>query len=168
MKRYCITDSLDVVARAADTGVDLIQIRAKQLGTRDLLRLVEQAIKIAGPRVLVNTRTDVAMACSAAGVHLPADSVSPRAIVSTGFLIAWSTHSLEELRRAEREGADFAVFGPVFDTPGKGPALGLIALRNAVRSTCLPVFALGGITIDNAPLCLEAGAAGVAGIRLFL
>ncbi len=168
MKRYCITDSLDVVARATDAGADLIQIRAKQLGTRDLLRLVEQAIAIAGPRVLVNTRTDVALACGAAGVHLPADSVSPRAIVPAGFLIAWSTHNVEELKRAERQGAAFAVFGPVFDTPGKGSALGLAALRDAVLSTSLPVFALGGVTAKNAPLCIEAGAAGVAGIRLFL
>src|SRR5260370_38843817 len=74
VKRYCITDSIDVVRRALDLGADLIQIRAKQLTARDLMRLVEQAVAIAGKRVVVNTRADVALACGAGGVHLPANA----------------------------------------------------------------------------------------------
>jgi len=167
MKLYCITDSLDVVRRAVNVGVDLIQIRAKQLPARELLLLVERAVSIAGHRVLVNTRTDIALACHAGGVHLPANSPSPRSIVPDGFLIGVSCHSIDELRTAEVEGADFAVYGPVFESPGKGPAIGLDALRAAVRGVRMPVYALGGVTEENAKSCIEAGAYGIAGIRLF-
>lgn len=167
MRRYAITDSVDVVRRALDLGADVIQIRAKELGTRELLGLVERAVAIAGKRILVNTRTDIALACGAGGVHLPANSPSPRRIVPAGFLIGASCHNLQELWIAEGEGADFAVFGPVFESPGKGPPVGLEQLREAVRSVRIPVYALGGVTEENAPLCIEAGAYGIAGIRFF-
>lgn len=167
VKRYCITDSVDVVRRATDMGADLIQIRAKNLNTRELMGLVERAVAIAGKRVVVNTRTDIALACGAGGVHLPAGSPSPRAIVPQGFLIGASCHTMEELRLAEDDGADFAVYGPVFESPGKGPPVGIERLRDAVRRVRMPVYALGGVTEENAPLCVEAGAYGVAGIRLF-
>jgi thiamine-phosphate pyrophosphorylase len=171
MKRYCITDSLDVVARAAHAGVELIQIRAKDLSGRELTELVRSAIAAAGDRVLVNTRTDVALACGAKGVHLPAGSIAPstiRKITSPGFLIAVSCHTIEELKAAEREGADLAVFGPVFASTTKPVTpIGVDALRSATSSVRLPIYALGGVTAVNAPLCIEAGAAGVAGISLF-
>lgn len=167
VKRYCITGSLDVVRRAAGFGADLIQIRAKELSARDLLHLTAQAVAIAGKRVLVNTRTDIALICGAGGVHLPANSPSPRRIVPSGFLIGASCHSISDLQTAEREGADFAVYGPVFDTPGKGPPVGLRGLHEAVRSVRIPVYALGGVTEENALECIEAGACGIAGIRLF-
>lgn len=167
MKRYAITDSLQVVRRALDDGVDLVQIRAKDRSGRALYQLVEQAVALGGRKVLVNTRTDIALACGAGGVHLPANSPSPRAIVPPGFLIGASCHNIAELRQAQGDGADFAVFGPVFESPGKGPALGIEALRDAVRAVRIPVYALGGVTEDNAPLCISAGASGIAGIRLF-
>lgn len=167
MNRYCITDSLDVVRSALGLGVGLIQIRAKQLSARDLMRLVEEAVSVAGQPVLVNTRTDIALACQAAGVHLPANSPFPRSIVPAGFMIGVSCHTIDDLRTAEREGADFAVYGPVFESPGKGPAIGLDALRAAVRAVRIPVYALGGVTEENAESCIEAGAYGIAGIRLF-
>jgi thiamine-phosphate pyrophosphorylase len=169
MKRYSITDSIDVVRRAVDLDADLIQIRAKELTARELMRLVEQAVEIAGKRVLVNTRADIALACGAGGVHLPANSPTAplRSRLGREFLIAVSCHSIEELQAAERDGANFAVFGPVFYSPGKGPAVGIEALREAVRSVRMPVYALGGITERNAPLCIAAGAYGIAGIRLF-
>ena len=168
-KRYSITDSIDIVRRAVDLGADLIQIRAKELTARELMGLVQRAVEIGGKRVLVNTRADIALACGAGGVHLPANSPTAplRSRLGREFLIAASCHSIEELRTAERDGADFAVFGPVFDSPGKGRAVGLGALREAVRCVRMPVYALGGVTEENAPLCLEAGAYGIAGIRLF-
>jgi thiamine-phosphate pyrophosphorylase len=171
MKRYCITDSLDVAARAAGDGVEMIQIRAKQLSTRALTDLLRGAVAIPGAKILVNTRTDAALACGAHGVHLPAGSIAPstiRRIAPPGFLIGVSCHTIDELRAAENEGADFAVFGPVFASITKSvvPA-GLEALRVATASVRMPVYALGGVTAENAGLCIQAGAAGVAGISLF-
>ena len=172
MKQYCITDSLDVAARAAADKVDMIQIRAKELSARALIELVQGAIaQTRGSKVLVNTRTDVALVCGAHGVHLPAGSIAPamiRRITPTGFLIGVSCHTVEELLAAEREGADFAVYGPVFPSPTK-PAIpiGLNAFREAVRQVRMPVYALGGVTAKNAGQCIQAGAAGVAGMSLF-
>ena len=173
MKRYCITDSVEVAARAAAAGVSMIQVRAKELPARDLAALAKCIVDVArGVPVLVNTRADVALAAGAQGVHLPADSPSPaiwRAGVPGEFLIGVSCHTIEELARAEAEGADFAVFGPIFPTrshPDASPR-GLDALAAAVRVVRLPVYALGGVTSENAPLCIAAGAAGVAGISLF-
>jgi thiamine-phosphate pyrophosphorylase len=171
MKRYCITDSLEVAARAVRDGVDLIQIRAKELSGRALTELVRGAVAVAGSNVLVNTRTDVALACGAGGVHLPAGSMTPntiRRITPSGFRIGVSCHTIEELQAAEREGADFAVFGPVFESITKTVTpIGIDELRRATSSVRMPVYALGGVTLENAPLCIEAGAAGVAGISLF-
>lgn len=172
MKRYCITDSLDVAARAAGDGVEMIQIRAKELSARELSSLVAKVTRVAqSSKVLVNTRTDVALACGAHGVHLPAGSMPPdtiRRIAPAGFLIGVSCHNLDELRAAEREGADFAVYGPVFPSLTKSLApIGLDALRRAVAAAQLPVYALGGVTRENAAACIAAGAAGIAGISLF-
>jgi thiamine-phosphate pyrophosphorylase len=172
VNRYCITDSLEVAARAARDGVEMIQIRAKDLSARELSDLVGRVARVAQrSRILVNTRTDVALACGAHGVHLPAGSMAPqtiRRITPADFLIGVSCHSIDELRSAEREGADFAVFGPVFPSPTKSlAAIGIPAFREAAASVRLPVYALGGVTAANAPACIEAGAAGIAGISLF-
>ncbi len=171
MKRYCITDSPDIAARAARDGAEMIQIRAKQLDGRALAALVRSAIALGARPLLVNTRTDVALACGAQGVHLPAHSIAPstiRRITPPGFLIGVSCHTVAELRAAETEGADFAVFGPIFSSLSKPVTpLGLDALREAAAAVRLPVYALGGVTRDNAPLCLKAGAAGIAGISFF-
>jgi thiamine-phosphate pyrophosphorylase len=172
VKLYCITDSLDVAARSAREGVEMIQIRAKDLSAGELAELVRAILRVAQrSQVLVNTRTDVALACGAHGVHLPAESMSPntvRRIAPHGFLIGVSCHTIEELRAAERGGADFAVYGPVFPSVTKSlTPIGIDAFREAATSVRLPVYALGGVTAGNAPRCIEAGAAGVAGISLF-
>jgi thiamine-phosphate pyrophosphorylase len=171
VKRYCITDSLDVARRAAETGAAIVQIRAKDISARALVDLVRAAVVSAACPVLVNTRADVALACGAQGVHLPAGSVAPsaiRRIAPSGLLIGVSCHSIDELRAAENEGADFAVFGPIFSSVTKTVTpIGLDALRAATAAVRLPVYALGGVTRENEALCVEAGAAGIAGISFF-
>jgi thiamine-phosphate diphosphorylase len=161
-----------VAERAARDSVEMIQIRAKQLSARALTKLVRDALAQAGrSKILVNTRTDVALACGAHGVHMPAGSMSPatiRRIAPLGFLIGVSCHTVDELRAAEREGADFAVYGPVFPSVTKSAEpIGIEAFGQAAASVRLPVYALGGVTVENAPQLIAAGAAGVAGISLF-
>ncbi len=171
MIRYCITDSFDIASRAAREGVEMIQIRAKELPTRALVDLVRSTAALKRSKILVNTRTDVALACGARGVHLPARSIAPsdiRRITPHGFLIGVSCHTIEELRTAESEGADFAVYGPVFVSITKSvQPIGLEAFREAAASVRMPVYALGGITAANAQACIQAGAAGISGISFF-
>ncbi len=179
---------LTKIADAARTGVDYIQLREKDLSGRQLETLARQAValvrEVSGrTRLLVNSRVDVALATGADGVHLREEDVAPDdvrrargAAANSGrqaqppdhFLIGVSCHNVSDAKRAESEGADFAVFAPIFGksgVPGTNPA-GLVALEEACRAK-IPVLALGGITLKNAAACLSVGAAGVAGIRLF-
>src|SRR5579863_9126817 len=183
---------LEKIAEATHAGVNYIQLREKDLSARDLESLAREAIPIiAEPAtdrcplttLLINSRTDVALAVDADGVHLPANNLSVAEVksiwtkcgagaparVSPGKpVISVSCHSPEEVHQAAANQASVALFAPVFekkDVPGIVPT-GLNALRQACR-TKIPVLALGGITLQNAASCLETGAAGIAAIRLF-
>ena len=185
---YYITDSsqletpervdalLERIGAAFRAGVDWVQVREKRMPVRALCGLVERAARLpekGGGKLLVNERLDVALACGADGVHLPADSLPAGAVrraTPRDFLVGVSCHTVEEVEAAAREGASFAVLGPIFATPGKGPPLGVDLLRQVcgrVAPLRFPVLALGGVTLENAVACLDAGAAGLAAIRLF-
>jgi len=168
---------LELVRAAVNAEVPLFQIREKSLPGRVLYELVVRAVSItqgSGTRLLVNDRSDIARAAGADGVHLTTHSL-PTAVVRSAFgpefLIGVSSHSVEEAQAARDGGADFVLFGPVFETESKrvfGPPQGLDKLREVTRQLNeFPVFAIGGITLDNIAACLEAGAAGIAAIRLF-
>lgn len=161
---------------AVRAGVDLIQLREKDLPTRELSELARAAVKAAGgsaSRIVINDRLDIAMVVGAHGVHLGVNSMPPEAIrrhVGNDFLIGSSCHSLEEALKAEACGASYILLGPIFDTPSKrryGPPLGLEKLSKVAERIRIPVLALGGITVEKVGSCLEGGATGVAGIRLF-
>jgi thiamine-phosphate pyrophosphorylase len=173
--RYFITNGhpLETIGRAINAGIEWIQIREKHLSAKDLATLVSAVLALPNPyqtKILVNDRTDVALACGAHGVHLPANSVSPaviRRIAPTDFTIGVSCHTVAEVIQSSEESASFALFGPIFEVPGKGKPVGLRALAQAVHAVPIPVLALGGITPESTPACLRTGAAGAAGIRLF-
>jgi thiamine-phosphate pyrophosphorylase len=164
---------LDAIARNLAAGVTWIQIREKDLSARALFELVEAACKLPNPhssKIIVNTRADVAMAAGAAGVHLPSGSPPARFWRRPDFLVGVSCHSVEDVRQAEAEGADYALFGPVFAPLSKSASLeprGLEILALAAGAVRIPVLALGGITRENSAACVSAGAGGVAGISLF-
>jgi thiamine-phosphate pyrophosphorylase len=178
---------LEKIGEAARSGVDYIQLREKDLPARELETFAREAVSLVKAErpgrqrptaLLINSRTDIALAVGADGVHLRSDDVSPstaRAIwrssvaqAKADAIVAVSCHSASDVARAEADGADFAVFAPVFekkDAPGMRPA-GLLQLEQACRAK-IPVLALGAVTLENALSCLAAGAAGIAAIRLF-
>jgi thiamine-phosphate pyrophosphorylase len=182
---YLITDRRHTGGRpliaalqaAAQAGIKAVQLREKDLTPRELFALAGEArdaLRPLGVRVLINDRADIACAAKLDGVHLTTTSLSPKAArccLGEEALIATSTHTLAEARFAEAFGADFITFGPVFPTASKapyGPPVGLDALREACAAVSIPVFALGGITPERIPACLDAGAHGVAAISALL
>ncbi len=198
-----------VIREMLRAGVEVVQIREKDLATRELLAVVEEALKSEaeaacatgrnvhlglnavntaapirrhpgvwdqgreGARIVVNDRLDVALAAGSNGVHLGGPSMPVnvvRRIAPRPFVIGASCHSLAEAVAAESAGADYLVLGPIFETPSKlayGAPLGLEKLRTVTSRVRIPVLALGGITLNRVLPCLEAGAAGIAGIRIF-
>lgn len=169
---------LERMSAAARSGVDFIQLREKDLSGRELESLAQDAVEAvrASSRkthLLINSRSDIALAAGGDGVHLGSADISPAEVrkiwqaagAGRKQVVAVSCHSGEDVSRAGESGANFVVFGPVF---GKADvhATGVEGLRSAARSN-IPVLALGGVNTANAASCIEAGAAGVAGIRLF-
>jgi thiamine-phosphate pyrophosphorylase len=185
---------LDKIAEATIAGVDYIQLREKDLSSRELESLAREAMSIVHQlrtvdrnlrtALLINSRTDVALACQADGVHLRAHDVSPAEVCAAWKsatsrdgsrltarelpLISVSCHSSGEVSKAAENGATVALFSPVFqkkDAPATSGA-GLEALSKSAHAG-IPVLALGGITAQSARSCLNAGASGIAAIRLF-
>ncbi len=174
---YLITDRTltpgleSAVEEALSGGVKAVQLREKDMPVRELLETAKRLRKITreyGAMLFINDRVDAALAAEADGVHLGGTSMPPQAvrkICGGGLMIGVSTHSLEEARQAESEGADFITFGPVYETPSKmkyGSPVGLKRLREAVQKIFIPVYALGGIKLPSAPAVLDAGAHGIA------
>jgi thiamine-phosphate pyrophosphorylase len=160
---------------AVQAGVDLIQVRERDLDGRPLATLVAQLVRLTrgtATRVVVNDRLDVALACGADGVHLRGDSMPPeaaRSIAPVGFLIGRSVHDEQDEKTASA-GADYLVAGTVFPTPSKAGLtawLGVEGLARICRSASVPVLAIGGVTVDRLPSIAAAGAAGIAAISLF-
>jgi thiamine-phosphate pyrophosphorylase len=189
------TDSLPALIQKIEeviaAGIDWVQIREKDLPARELASLTRQALGIAAKyspkrssaiRVLVNDRLDVAIAERADGVHLGERSIPVaeakglvelarrKHAIDQSFMIGASCHSIEAAKSAERDGADYIFFGPVFATPSKarfGAPQGLDRLAQVCRAVTIPVVAIGGVTVDNAGSCMVAGAVGIAAIHLF-
>jgi len=166
--RHCISEGLLLQPPWAD----VIQLRAKGLDAGELLRRAMRLKRTFAGRLLINDRVDVCLAAGADGVHLPGRRIAP-VILKRRFglqLVGVSSHSVDEVVRAEDEGADYVYLSPIFDTvskPGYGPALGLDVLGEACRRVRIPVLALGGVSRANEMSCVEAGAAGIAGISYF-
>ena len=168
---------IQLIAAAVAANIDLIQIREKAVTTSVLYELVRRGTELTRhslTKLLVNDRADVAASAGADGVHLTTRSLPAQVVRQSfgkDFLIGVSTHSLDQAREAREAGADFVVFGPVFQTPSKegyGPAIGLEQLKHVCAELdSFPVLAIGGVTQDNFAECLRAGAQGVAAIRMF-
>ncbi len=164
----------ELAAAAAAAGLDFFQLREKDLKDAALLALARQvAAGLAGTktRLLINGRPDLARLAGAHGVQLPAEGLPPSGVRAAfpGLLIGVSCHSAESARRAEADGADFVLFGPVFRTPGKEDrAAGVRALAGVVEAVQIPVHAIGGIDTGNAAEVWRVGCAGLAAIRAFL
>ncbi|HHZ83627.1 MAG TPA: thiamine phosphate synthase [Nitrospirales bacterium] len=182
---YLITDrhrtvdhSLHVVITdALDHGAGAVQVREKDLPIRSLLTLTREiaaATKRCGAQCFVNDRVDVCLSVPGVGIHLRSDSLpvdKVRRLVGPDRVIAVSTHSSDEVQRAEQQGADFVVLGPIYDTPSKrafGAPLGPTAIDSARSKSRLPIFAIGGITLESVGEVMGAGASGIAVISAIM
>ena len=178
LRVYLITDFMRVgksrflgaLEEALQSGVRAIQLREKNMHPKDLLALaleVNSMTQRYNAKLLVNDRADIAIMAGADGVHLTEASVKVSDVKNKfpNLIVGVSTHSIEEARLADRQSADFITFSPIYETPSKsnyGPPQGLAPLRQVTQSVDLPVLALGGITLNRVPECLEHGAFGVA------
>ena len=168
---------LERLAAAATAGATMVQVRERQFDDRELAAFVEEvvaAVKPAGAQVLVNDRVDIAIAAGADGVHLKSHAPAAadvRRIVAPEFVVGRSVHSAEEAAAVDQGGGcDYLFFGTVFPSaskPADHPVAGTEALEAVCRRVGLPVVAIGGMSVQRAPLVMSAGAAGIAAIALF-
>jgi thiamine-phosphate pyrophosphorylase len=168
---------LEVVEECLEGGLRAVQLREKDLPVRELLGMaapLREATRRRGARFLVNDRVDVALAVGADGAQRTHESLPVsvmREVGGPGFMVGASVHSVAEARTVAADGADFIVFGPVFDTPSKrpyGPPQGLAALGQVTAAVATPVLAIGGITADRVRDILAVGAVGVGVISAIL
>lgn len=185
-KLYLITDRklftdnsslFTAVEEALKGGLKAVQLREKDLGTRDLLDMayrMRELTKAYKAKLFINDRVDVALAVEADGVQLGKESIPAHAVRETfqsKLMIGASTHSLDEALEAERGGADFITLGPIYYTPSKmkyGEPISIEILRKAKSKISIPVYAIGGIKLDKVREVKEAGADGVALISAIL
>jgi thiamine-phosphate pyrophosphorylase len=180
---YVITDEMvagglthaEIAEKAIAGGADIIQVRDKVCGSRELSRIgrtLRTITRKTGTMFIVNDRLDVALACQADGVHLGQDDICAgvaRQLAPPGFIIGVSVGTVDEALQAEQEGADYIAPGPVFSTGSKhdaGPGRGLELVREIRRRVSVPVIAIGGINFDNVQEVIAAGADGVAVISV--
>jgi thiamine-phosphate pyrophosphorylase len=162
-------DLLSHVKAAVQDGVDFIQVREKDLEARSLFELVcrvRDAAAGTSTQILVNDRLDIALAAGVDGVQLPGNGLPAGRVRPFVRILGCSVHSVDDAVQAALAKPDFLIFGPIFETPGK-TAVGVEVLRSVVASVSVPVLAIGGVTLANANEVLEAGAAGIAAIRMF-
>lgn len=178
-KLYIITDRVrcaprplyDVIYDLLDVGVSAIQLREKDLSDGDFINLGKPIVKLCrayAAQLFVNSRIAIAAELGADGVHLPGDTALVGEVIQqtdSRLIVGCSVHSLDEARTRELEGADFLTYSPIYPTASKlgyGPAVGLDNLQVVAERVKIPVFALGGVTPERAPECIDAGAYGVA------
>lgn len=168
---------VDALEECLAAGLRAVQLREKDLAVRDIMSLaapLRESTRRHGARLVLNDRLDLAKAAEADGVQRTGQSLPVsvlRRLAPAPFLIGASVHSLAEATQAEAEGADFVVFGPIYDTASKrayGPPQGLEALRRVATTVRRPVIAVGGIDPRRAPEVMAAGASGIAAIGAFL
>lgn len=164
---------LEIVRLAVENQVDFVQIREKKLSARDVFELTRQAVQISrntATKILVNDRSDVALAANADGVHLTSTSLSAKIIRQNfppDFLIGVSCHSLADCENARNNGANFATYSPIYFSPNKGNPVGLAKLKEVCDALGdFPILALGGVDETNFSETLQNGASGIAAIRL--
>ncbi len=159
------------VGEALDAGVKAVQLREKDLPTRELLDMSYEFRELTarfGAKLFINDRLDIALSVDADGIHLGQSGIPVREIrrvAGNGLMIGCSAHSVKEAMEAEKDGADFITFGPLFPTPSKlkyGGPVGLDSLRKVKNKVGLPIFGIGGIKSENIEDVINSGASGVA------
>jgi thiamine-phosphate pyrophosphorylase len=165
------------IEAALEAGVDVIQLREKDLSIRELFDMavwMRELTREYGAGLLINDRLDVALSVGADGVHLGQSSIpasAVRKISGNGFMVGISAHGVEEATRAEKDGADFITLGPIYETPSKlkyGKPLGIDTLKEVKSRVSTPVLAIGGIKLERVKEVMEAGADGIAVISAIL
>jgi thiamine-phosphate pyrophosphorylase len=171
-----LTDNLlNRIELLCSIGVPAIQLREKHLPANEILKISKKIKEISSryhhSKLIINDRLDIALLSEADGIHSPEYGFTGKQLKDINIIKGKSIHSLDTAIKAEKEGFDYIIAGPVFHTPSKiqyGKPLGLEKLKEITSKVSIPVFAIGGVNINNAKKCIENGAYGIAGIREFM